>query len=585
MNSNLQTTAADILVEIEPWGNELWFLLGVALIFLLSLLAFTRQYRVHERFPGRLAAFFDRLNSDSVFIGLCIFTILLLRLPGVSRLELAYGDEGGLIAGALTLLQDPRFWLSVDNTTIGPVSTFSLTLIDLVGGTINYGTIKLLGILVWMLSAFLLFRALVNLYGSQLARLAVLPLVACVATFNVWDYVAFNGEHIPVLLLALSVWLFSRLERTEGLSAVMFAVLTGFVLGLIPFSKVQAGPIAVAFGVMLVLYSWFRGNRHALALILGGLLPPLFIIVYLLLSGAFEDFWQSYILNNLVYASEGFFGQKKDFTVLENALGFPAYLLRLPDTRYYFISQFVIIIAGSLVLLTKWRSSDRQTAVVVPIAWVVVLASIYCILLPKNNWTHYLLLLLVPLTLLYGGVLGGLKNLASKRQQALPGAAGMVIVAALLLVSVLLPSLYVLLNKNIAFEAAMQNSFEGRYYSDVAKEIFKYAERGERIAVWGFAYYYEETGMAQGTREAHTERQMTPGTQQPYYLDRWMRDLERIRPPILLESFPKQHLDQQLIYYPEVKELVDASYRKTADIDGVKVYVRKERLQAVGVAP
>jgi hypothetical protein len=557
MNSNLQTTAADILVEIEPWGNELWFLLGVALIFLLSLLAFTRQYPVHERFPGRLAAFFDRLNSDSVFIGLCLFTILLLRLPGVSRLELAYGDEGGLISGALTLLQDPRFWLSVDNTTIGPVSTFSLTLIDLVGGTINYGTIKLLGILVW----------------------------ACVATFNVWDYVAFNGEHIPVLLLALSVWLFSRLERTEGRSAVMFAVLTGFVLGLIPFSKVQAGPIAVAFGVMLVLYSWFRGNRHALALILGGLLPSLFIIVYLLLSGAFEDFWQSYILNNLVYASEGFFGQKKDFTVLENALGFPAYLLKLPDTRYYFISQFAIIIAGSLVLLAKSRSCDRQTAVVVPTAWVVVLASIYCILLPKNNWTHYLLLLLAPLTLLYGGVLGGLKNLASKRQQALPRTAGMVIVAALLLVSVLLPSLYVLLNKNIAFEAAMQNSFEGRYYSDVAREIFKYAEPGERIAVWGFAYYYEETGMAQGTREAHTERQMTPGAQQPYYLDRWMRDLERIRPPILLESFPKQHLDQQLIYYPEVKELVDATYRQTADIDGVKVYVRKERLQAVGVAP
>ena len=131
----------------------------------------------------------------------------------------------------------------------------------------------------------------------------------------------------------------------------------------------------------------------------------------------------------------------------------------------------------------------------------------------------------------------------------------------------------------------MQNSFEGRYYSDVAREIFKYAEPGERIAVWGFAYYYEETGMAQGTREAHTERQMTPGAQQPYYLDRWMRDLERIRPPILLESFPKQHLDQQLIYYPEVKELVDATYRQTADIDGVKVYVRKERLQAVGVAP
>jgi hypothetical protein len=376
MNSNLQTSVADVLVAMDPWDNELWILAGVSLISLLTLLAFASCIRSYRLQPGKVAGFIDRINTDTVFIGLCLFTIFLLRLPGLSRLELAHGDEGGMIAGALTLLQDPRFWLSVDNTTIGPVSTFSLTVIHLLGGTINYGTIKLLGIVVWMLSALLLFRAFVNFYGSQVARLAVLPLVACVATFNIWDYVAFNGEHMPVLLLAASVWLYSRMETSDQRQAVVFALLTGFVLGLVPYSKVQAAPIAAAFGFMLVLLSLRAGDRKYLPLVIGGLLPTLLLLLYLVTFGAFEDFWQSYILNNLIYADEGFFGQKREFTLLENILLFPAYLLKLPDTRYYFLAQAAVILIGTVVLAIWRKSLSKNSFRVVSLAWVLVIVSI-----------------------------------------------------------------------------------------------------------------------------------------------------------------------------------------------------------------
>jgi hypothetical protein len=202
-------------------------------------------------------------------------------------------------------------------------------------------------------------------------------------------------------------------------------------------------------------------------------------------------------------------------------------------------------------------------------------------MLPKNNWTHYLLLLLVPLTLLFVSILGTLQQLLAREQRDLCTVIAGTSIATLLLATVLLPSAYVLLNKNAAFDEAAENSVAGKNYSDVATEIFKYAKRGERIAVWGFAYYYEETGMAQGTREAHTERQMNPGVQQAYYINRWIRDLNSIKPPILLESLPQYRLDQQLVYYPEVKQHVDRAYQQTAEIDGVRVYVLKERLQSL----
>jgi len=579
MNSNLQTTIADVLVAIEPWGNELWFLAGIFLITLLSVLAFANSINIRHLHSGRLSKIISTINTDNVFIGLCVFTVILLRLPGVSRLELAHGDEGGLIAGALTLLQNPRFWLSVDNTTIGPVSTFSLTVIHLLGGTINYGTIKLLGIFVWILSVVFMFRAFVNFYGSQVARLAVLPVVACVATFNYFDYVAFNGEHMPVLLLAASVWFFSKMETQDGRQAMVYALLTGFVLGLLPYSKVQAAPIAAAFGFMLVLLSLFAGNRKYIPLIVGGLIPTVLLGVYLVTSGAFEDFRQSYILNNLTYASEGFFGQTREITLLSNVAKFPAYLLKLTDTRYYFLAQFAVILAGTMLLVVKQRSLAKCDIRLVFLAWIVVIASIYSILLPKNNWTHYLLLLIVPLTLLYGSILGSLQSMLYRDQQGESTmGCGSATVAALLLITVLMPASYVLLNKNIAFEKAEENSYEGKHYSDVAMEIFKYAKQGERIAVWGFAYYYEETGMAQGTREAHTERQMTANAQQAYYTDRWIRDLNSIRPPILLEALPDRRMNQRLEFRPEVKLHVDRAYRQVARVDYIKVYVLKERL-------
>ena len=72
---------------------------------------------------------------------------------------------------------------------------------------------------------------------------------------------------------------------------------------------------------------------------------------------------------------------------------------------------------------------------------------------------------------------------------------------------------------------------------------------------------------------------MNPGTQQAYYIDRWIRDLSSNKPPVLLESLPEHRLEQQLVYYPEVKQHVDHAYQQITEVDGVKVYVLKERLQ------
>ena len=88
--------------------------------------------------------------------------------------------------------------------------------------------------------------------------------------------------------------------------------------------------------------------------------------------------------------------------------------------------------------------------------------------------------------------------------------------------------------------------------------------------------------MAQGTREAHTERQMTPGPQQAYYTNRWINDLYTLKPPVLLESVPaEKHIDLRMQFRPDVKVHVDRLYEQVTSIEGIKVFVLKERLDSL----
>lgn len=583
MINNLQTSTADLLIWIGPMGNTLWKITSLLCIGTLMLMALANYFVQTNNDRAYSKNNYISHSYEIFFYLLLAFTILLLRLPGISRLE-TNPDAGGLVAGAHTLLVDPRFWISVENTTLGPLSTFSLTLIPLFGGGINYGTIKLLAIIICILSVLLLYKAFVNIYGAKIAKVIILPFAATIATFTFWDFISFNGEHIPLLLLSLGVYFLSRVltNRDQYISAFML----GLTLGMVPFGKVQAAPIAFIFGSVIFIFLLIEKDKRYLVLLIGSLIPASLILIYLFSSGAFPDFWQSYILNNLKYASEGFFSQNKNVTFLQKAASLPGFLSTAPDTRLFFISHFTIGMIGLVIILSRWGAVSKLDKKLSIITVSVLLITLYCILTPGNNWTHYLILLFVPVVLLFGTAIGvtnkifGITTSNSRIRNV-------IIIGFFVVATTIIPTIYVLKQHNVAFLEAKLNSENGKNITDASRKILEYAKPGDRMAVWGFFLNnYVETGLIQGTREAHTERQLDKSPQQKYYINRWLSDLKINKPPVFVQSLYSQWTQYTIDNYPAIKEYIDNNYQLVSTSDVIynyhswtqDIYISNDRL-------
>ncbi len=574
--SGIQPAVASFLLGMEPLGRDLWVFLGLLFtaILIAQTVAYFRLTRLQSGSSTPLAP--SVLYSPIAFAVTFLAFIVIMRMPGVARLALN-PDEFGLIGGAQTLLLDPRFWISVDNTTLGPLATYSVAFMSLIVGEISYGSIKLLGVGVWALSAFALYRAFANLYGELVARVAVLPMVVCAAGLTYWDYVAYNGEHIPVLLLAIAFYLFSKVD-TIGITSI-YAFLLGLVLGLMPYAKIQAGPIAFVFGVVTLIYLLHQQRRQQVfVLIVGAIVPSFLLMLYLIISGALYDFWQSYILNNLIYAQEGFFGQTQGVSFKRRVRKFLEVLFYAPDSKIFFFSQGVFIVGMAIMLVSKVRSVTLRYRYHFAIAGVVSIASVYSVVQPGNTFTHYLLLLVVPATFFAGSILGIFAYISqhtivsgSAKTPAIYYFAGVFLIA-----TAVAQLSYTLSKGNIAFDKLEHAAVAGKTTGEAAKLILGYALPGDRMAIWGSGLHlYGETGLAQGTKEAHTERQLREGSQQRYYIDRFVDDIETNRPKFFVEVFqknskkgdPDDYRRYEFKRYPKVKDVVEKYYDFLAEIE------------------
>lgn len=137
--------------------------------------------------------------------------LFILRLPALG-LDEQNVDEGQWIASAATLVADPRFYVSVDGTTSGPLNVYPLTLIYYAGVSLDYATLRLAGLLLVVLPVTALLWATFRLvFGPATARLALLPVSTGLAFSNHPDTISFNSEHFPCLLVALALYLGARL--------------------------------------------------------------------------------------------------------------------------------------------------------------------------------------------------------------------------------------------------------------------------------------------------------------------------------------------------------------------------------------
>jgi len=536
----------------------LWY--GVWILLALFLLVATGA--PSRRIPARLRGW---LEKDPIFLAAVSVFLLGLRLPLLGYLREFNVDESEWIAGAATLVRDWRFWVAFDGHTSGPLNILPLTSVYYLGGSLSYGSIRLWATIACIIpSIWFVFFALRQTVGSRPARLLVIPLIAFFGLLANRDLVAYNSEQVPLLLTAIAVFLAVRILSQERPGFALVAI-TGFTLGLFPYSKLQAAPIAFAIGLFL-LFGLFRRRsfRSAIILLVAAVAPTFLIVLAVWSYDGLHDFWQSYVVTNLHYGRHEF-DQRLRGT---SAVNVPTLVTMLQRTWLQMAPMLLILITGVVVFSRRFISSRATLERRQPLwlAAIVFGVAVCCIILPGTAFDHYMMLLVIPAVFLGAQLLGG--NLSGEAN--LPR--GLVLTA-----SILLPLGLSTMSSPIGLTIEPVPD----HILNAARAIRQLEGRRAHVAMWGWqCRLFVYTEALPGTREAHTHYQLTPSTEQSYYLRRFIEDLQRTNPSVFVDATgsegaefypPTLRADQD----PKLGPLLRQYYVLRAEVEGDRIYVRK----------
>ncbi|MEO6281878.1 MAG: hypothetical protein ABIN80_19815 [Dyadobacter sp.] len=501
------------------------------------------------------------------YLALSMLLLLVMRLPVIVYNRELNPDESQMLSHAITLFHDPVYWRSVDGTTIGPLDNYLLVIPKLLGFQIDYTSGRLMGFFCAAGSLIFLFFTLKNWFGTSRAKkIFPVPVIFLAFTQEV-DFVHYSSEQLPIFLLSLCLWLLSCLSQHEK-SKSANAYFVGFVAGAIPFAKLQAVPQAM---VLVLAACWFcylvyrdrKNYRPFLALMSGGLTFPAIVLLWALAFHVFTDLIDFYLLGNAIYAGgKGFFSIPTQF----------AAIFRLtPDFQFYTWALIPPILLGLIKIFSPLRIKSQDNAIPLIILFLV-LSSIYAVTKSGNDFIHYLNFCVVPWTLLaaYGW---------SKLEKW-----SLVFPAILLIWFAGYDAYYFVKERKL-------NDFPSvgardLWQSPVVTELKKYSKPTDYMVVWGWqCVYYVEAQLKQGTAENHSERSIFDHAMRKTYRHRYLKDIERTKPAIVLDavgknsSWVQNKKTQGIESYPELYQYILKNYKLLGSFDDTRLYVRKDRLQ------
>ncbi|MFN8352938.1 MAG: hypothetical protein U0Y10_00705 [Spirosomataceae bacterium] len=512
--------------------------------------------------------------SDTAFLGLALVVLVMMRLPVILFNQELDPDESQNLSHAITLWVDPVYWRSVDGTTIGPLDQYILLLPKLLGLPFDYTTARWVGLGCIVIAIGFFYFAVKLLYSQTVARLAILPVVALLAFTQHNGFVHYSSEHVPLALLSWLLWLFARIITNQGSYYRKFFWL-GFLSGLTPFGKLQAVPpiAAIILFILIWLYRERRlqrvrsFERTVLFLLAGGLVFPVFAMAITLYWGVFQDFIKFYIGANSLYGS--------GLSLADGIKRLPIYFQKIAEFNWF---VRVSLLTGAIGLVASMRSplGDRNRSFITTFSLVWLIASLVAVLKPGNEFTHYLLFLIFPFSLINAWGFSKIIQWLTDKGQVLIPAGMMAIVLAVTTIQSLSKK-----PMNRYVSSPMVN--RALPTSKVTKTIQQYAQPGDTLTVWGWmCRYYVQTQMVEGTAENHTERCVFQHPMRDEYRDRFMKNIEQNRPKVFVDATGPNN--QWLVdratqgheCFPELKEFIKTHYLYVEMVEETRIYVRKK---------
>lgn len=497
-------------------------------------------------------------------VGLYIFVLILFRLPVVVFNQVLNPDENLFIVGAMTLVQDPIYWESVDGCTSGPFNFYIITFFcQVFNQPYDYISARIIGILLMAGSIIFSFAALQKFFSTAIAFSSIFPALAFLSTTRNFDFVHFSSEHLPIFLLSIMAFLYATvLNQVNVKSSSVFML--GLVAGIIIFTKLQAIPIAFFLTLAAYWLIFSKTNKVFIKqtywLTIGGLFVPLCLIIMAFCFNFADKIWIYYVKNNLSYGND---------TNIFNTI----YQSLFDDVNIFIriIAILVVVILVYQLLIKKQFRPNSQSVFIV----VFVVSSVLAVYKTGFIFHHYLLFLIFPAVFLYAFFLQDLLNLSRRFW------------------SVGVLSLVAIFSLSSAINYPIQNHFVTTHTQRLlpislsGHQIIKYSKPNEPLVVWGDAgILYLETKRRQGIRWSNSHWGMYSDSLQKIFQQEFIKEFKQEPFPVFIDAHPIKgtFMTRDKLGYETIdslKEIISKNYKFIGEFNEQRVYIRNERFEDV----
>ena len=233
---SIQELAADAVAFALRHTLHWYRIPAVVASVLLLLASFLGHDSKHDHAAARLR------RSDLLYLLALAGFLVALRWPVLALGDLE-GDESVAVSAALTRYHDPAYGVTLFTGSAGPLLTYAVSGLGLLGLRIDYGASKLVSLLLITASSAILYLTLRTLSEARTARVALLPLLAFVGLGNIPWTMSYCSEQWINLLVISMIYFLIRLDRQIGREGANLSGI-GLALGLNPLVKWQGMPMA-----------------------------------------------------------------------------------------------------------------------------------------------------------------------------------------------------------------------------------------------------------------------------------------------------------------------------------------------------
>lgn len=277
--------------------------------------------------------------------------------------------------------ENPIPFLGFDAHTTGPLAIYFLLPLKMVINNVELMHLRIYNFLVFIVpSLFIVYKV----FEGKYSYLSLFIFSSLFLIYNK-DFLSYNSEYPIILLVSLFIYFLTR----SVISNVKITILVSIII-LLPFIKFQAILLSLFF---LGIFFWKlylqkkRLIKYSLILFLCWILVLGILIKFFI---GFELFFYSYILRNIQYAAS-FSSKSWSVAIIENLnyhiqFFLPYYILIFGIAILIFIKYYKRIIS-----FIKEYNSIEQFNFITFLGLFIV--SFISILIPKNNFVHYFIIM------------------------------------------------------------------------------------------------------------------------------------------------------------------------------------------------